>query len=519
MLKILLKKQLAEVFRSYFYNAKKNKMRSKWGIAAWFLFFVLVMVGMLGGIFTFLSLTLCDSLMQAGVGWLYFLLMGGIAIFLGAFGSVFNTYSGLYLSRDNDLLMSLPIPVRTIIAARLANVWLMGTMYSAVVFIPALAVYWSVAGVTAGRLICGILLFLTVTVIVLILSCLLGWVVAKISLKLKHRSFVTAAASLVFIGGYYFIYFKANGFISNILLNAETYGEKIKGAAYGLYLFGRTGEGDWKAAVLFTAGTALLAALVWIVLLRSFLGIATDSGRADRVRYVEKRVREKSVFGALLGKEFARFTSNASYMLNCGLGILLIPACGLFMLIKGRQICEAVGEVLSSRPDSAAILICTALCMVASMNDMVVPSLSLEGKSLWIPQSLPIEPKKVLHAKMAVQLILTCIPMLLAAACGAVIVPASPAVRVLVFVMPLAFVLFSAVYGLTIGVKMPLFTWTNEMVPIKQSGAVAVILFSSWAISIAIAGLYLLIGYRIGAAFYLAGWFILFAVISVILLR
>ena len=35
---------------------------------------------------------------------LYFLIMGMIAIALGTFGSVFNTYSGLYLSKDNDLL-------------------------------------------------------------------------------------------------------------------------------------------------------------------------------------------------------------------------------------------------------------------------------------------------------------------------------------------------------------------------------------------------------------------------------
>ena len=29
MLKVLLKKQLAEVFKGYFYDAKKNRMRSK----------------------------------------------------------------------------------------------------------------------------------------------------------------------------------------------------------------------------------------------------------------------------------------------------------------------------------------------------------------------------------------------------------------------------------------------------------------------------------------------------------
>ena len=128
MRKLLLKKQLSEVFRSYFYDAKKNRMRSKGAVIAWFLFFFVVMVGVLGGMFTALSLSLCGSLVGAGMGWLYFLLMSGIAIVLGAFGSVFSTYSGLYLSKDNDQLLSLPIPVRTIISARLVNVYLMGTL-------------------------------------------------------------------------------------------------------------------------------------------------------------------------------------------------------------------------------------------------------------------------------------------------------------------------------------------------------------------------------------------------------
>ena len=232
MLKVLLKKQLTEVFKSYFFDAKKNRMRSKGAIAAWFIFFVLVMVGMLGGIFTMLALSLCGALAEVGMGWMYFLLMGGIAIVLGAFGSVFNTYSGLYLAKDNDQLLSLPIPVKTIMAARLLNVYLMGAMYSSVVMLTTLAVYWIVCGATAARVICGILLLLIVTVLVLLLSCLLGWVVAKISLRLKNKSFITVVISLVFIAAYYFFYFKANGLIQDLLLHAESYGEKIRGASY-----------------------------------------------------------------------------------------------------------------------------------------------------------------------------------------------------------------------------------------------------------------------------------------------
>ena len=54
MLKILLQKQMAEIFRSYFYDAKKNKARSKAGHhAAYIVLFVVLMVGVLGGIFTY----------------------------------------------------------------------------------------------------------------------------------------------------------------------------------------------------------------------------------------------------------------------------------------------------------------------------------------------------------------------------------------------------------------------------------------------------------------------------------
>ena len=77
--------------------------------------------------------------------------MGLLAVLLGAFGSVFNTYSGLYLAKDNDLLLSLPIPVRTVIASRLLGVYLMGLMYSAVVSVPAVIVYWIVGGFSARR--------------------------------------------------------------------------------------------------------------------------------------------------------------------------------------------------------------------------------------------------------------------------------------------------------------------------------------------------------------------------------
>ena len=71
MLKILLRKQMGEIFRSYYYNAKKNKARSKAATAAYIVLFVLLMVLVLGGMFTLLSLFLCGAMLAAKMQWLY----------------------------------------------------------------------------------------------------------------------------------------------------------------------------------------------------------------------------------------------------------------------------------------------------------------------------------------------------------------------------------------------------------------------------------------------------------------
>ena len=68
MLKLLLKKQLLEIFRSYYYDAKKNKARSKAATAAYMAMFVVLMVVVLGGIFTLFSVKMCAPMARAWAG-------------------------------------------------------------------------------------------------------------------------------------------------------------------------------------------------------------------------------------------------------------------------------------------------------------------------------------------------------------------------------------------------------------------------------------------------------------------
>lgn len=518
MLKLLVKKQLFEIFRSYFYDAKKNKARTKGATIGYIVMFVLLMVCLLGTMFGVLSNTMCGPLAEMGMDWLYFVIMGMMAVFLGAFGSVFNTYSGLYLAKDNDLLLSMPIPVRVIMTSRLLSVYLMGLMYSAIVILPAIIVYWCTVPITAGRILGGVVLLIVISLFVLTLSCALGWVVAKVSLKLKHKSFITMVLFLVFFGLYYFVCFRSQAMITDLLLNAEDVGNRIKGI-YPLYLFGRVGCGDGVAMLIVSAVVIALLALVWYLIARSFLHIATASGNTAKTVYHEKAVKPVSADAALLRKELGRFTASPLYMLNCGLGTVFLVVLAVLALIKGREVFLMMNALFAGGEGFVTVLAALCLCLLAGSNDISTPSVSLEGKSLWIAQSLPIDPWQALRAKLRMHLLITELPLVVCAVCVAAVSGAALPEIVMMLVTPMVYVVLSAAFGLFMGLKRPNLNWTSEVAPIKQGLAVFLSMFVGWLVAVALGFLYYALMARVGAVAFLLTVTALFAVLALVLVR
>ena len=159
-------------------------------------------------------------------------------------------------------------------------------------------------------------------------------------------------------------------------------------------------------------------------------------------------------------------------MLNCGLGILMLPVAGIVLLIKGGALGRMLADVFSGNVGVVPVLMCAAVCLLASMNDMAAPAVSLEGRNLWLMQSLPVVPWQALRAKLDVQLVLTGVPVLFCALCMVIALPGSALEKVLLVIVALLYTLLSALAALALGLKMPNLTWTNETTPIKQSGCV-----------------------------------------------
>ncbi|MGN0539301.1 MAG: hypothetical protein ACI4KI_05545 [Candidatus Fimenecus sp.] len=518
MTKALFKKQLMEVFAWLYKDKSSGKNRTKGGVIG-FAILYLVLFGCLGSIFYTMANMLCAPLYEIGFGWLYFALMGLIAVALGVFGSVFNTYSTLYQAKDNDLLLSMPIPPAKILLSRLSGVFVIGLMYELIVMIPALIVFFLKAKVTLAGGVFALLSPFILSVFVLVLSCILGFAVALVSSKLKRKNIITVIISLIFLAAYYYVYSQAYRMLEIILANPQKVADSVKSALYPFYCMGRGTDGDFLSMLIFTGIMAAMFVLVYLVLARSFLHLATVNRGTAKKKYKEKTVKRGTADSALLRKEFRRFLSSSIYMLNCGLGIVFMLIAAVALLIKGTALHEMIYGMFEGYLHLIPLLCAAAVCTISTMCDMTSPSVSLEGKNLWLVQVLPIHPFQPLKAKLKLHLYLTLPPTVLLTLAVEWVFRLQWGEFFLLLVTVAAFVLFMALLGLFFNLKMPNLTWTNEVVPVKQSMSVTLALFGGWVVVIAFGVLYYAVRKFITPVAFLASSAVLLAVLSALLYR
>ena len=205
-------------------------------------------------------------------------------------------------------------------------------------------------------------------------------------------------------------------------------------------------------------------------------------------------------------------------MLNCGLGVIALPIVGVVMLFKRNDILDFMNMISGSeREGMLIVLVVTALSLLASMNDMVVPSVSLEGKNIWIAQSLPMDLWQMLRAKLSVQLLLTIVPLIVCEICFAIVLPSHGIETILGMIVPIVFAIFLTLFGLFLGLQMPNLSWTNELAPIKQSLSVVISMFGGWVVSVVLSVLYYTTAYPMGVSLYFAVILVAFAIASVVL--
>lgn len=502
MLKLLLKKQFAQFFQGLTYDARKNRKRSTLSLVGYGVLYAYI-IAVMAGLSAMLGWTTCSAFTQLHLEWFYFVSMALVSVTFGTFGNIFTSYSALYMAKDNDMLLSLPIKPGDIILSRLLGVYILGLIYSAIMFVPAAVVYFIQNGIAIASVIGCIAMMFCISLIVLILSSVLGWLVAKISLHVRNKSLVMTVFQLAFIGAYLYVYTQIDTILTGFLEKALVFGVLLKESCYPLYLFGQMGTGNFLSMALYLGVTCALTLAVYKVLDHTFLKDVTATGKTKRKEYRARKMRASGQFNALLRKEMNRFFSCPTYMLNCGLGSVIMIVGIIFLFLKKDMLLELAAQMELISPGCMTVLGACIVCALACMNDSAAPSISLEGKHIWLLQSLPVDGKTVLRAKAAAQILITLPFALLDSIVLLAVLPNFTWDRIFIVILPVIFCIFTALLGLFFGVLWPNLSWQTETAPVKQGMAVMFALFSNMIYAMALAGIYFWIGDVIGNIAYL----------------
>ncbi len=488
MLKALFKKQFRELAALFLMDRRKGKARSRAAAAVFIAFFAVMLVGLAFTFFTLakgILLSVSDEMM-----FLYYFVMGLIAVAIGLFGSVFNAYATVFEAKDNEFLLSLPIPPRKIVFVRVTSLSLLSILYESVVLVPTFVARMMYRGVTLLGAINSFLLFFVLTALVVALSLALAFVVAAIARKVKRKSLVSVVLSVLLFALYYFAYFRAQNAIMR-LSQMTVVPKAIKTWLFLFYHMGWAAEGKAASMAIFSGISFGAFFLAYFALSRFFIRFTTSKksfsvqGKKGKIR-----VRKKGV--ALFSREIKRFLSSPNYILNCAFGTLLMLAAGVFLFVKAKSLYALIDSLRAVLPKSGgAIVAMPIVFLAAAMNDLTAPSVSLEGNKLWIVRSLPVSSEEVFRAKILLHLVLTLFPALFLAAAGCYAIRADALTALISIFGTAAFVLFSALFGLTLNLVKPSLDWTSENAALKQSPSVLISIFGEYFIVMALAALYL----------------------------
>ncbi|MBO7390545.1 MAG: hypothetical protein J6U39_03770, partial [Clostridia bacterium] len=113
MIKALFRKQFAEVFSQFSKKSGAKNTSPKRGLITVILIFAALYLS-LGMSFFIFAQEIFANLTEETYP-LFYMLIGLIATAIGLLGSVFNAYTTIYEAKDNETLLSLPIPPRRIV--------------------------------------------------------------------------------------------------------------------------------------------------------------------------------------------------------------------------------------------------------------------------------------------------------------------------------------------------------------------------------------------------------------------
>lgn len=476
MLKSLLKIRLAS-FRRSFVQVGGNKKSVKIVMSVILIYALVSMFFSVGAMYYQLCAPLCSS----ELSWLYFAVVAISSFNMCLIGSVIAADSMLFEAKDNELLLSMPIPAKYVLASRMSMLLLINYAFIFLFALPAGIVYLMQFPVSAVGAAIFAAAFLALPFLVLPISCFFGWLIALASSKVRRRSLFVLVYYLLIFVACLAIYYTLNSYTFKIISDGQPLADAVKRTLPPFYLLGSAiADKNLKNLLLYLVFAAVPFVLVTALISKNYYKVMMTSRRTLTKEYVEKDVKALSSFWALTKKEISYFLSRPVYMMNAGIGLLIMLVFTIASALKGESMLASM-SLPEDLPVSFGIIACAVICLCASTATISAPSVSLEGKCLWIPKSVPVKAEVIFRSKIAAHIFI-CLPFTVVsgAICSAAFGKGPMDIAVF-FLLPFSVVVFCAVLGLAANMKFPKFDWINEAVAIKQSASVLVTIAGSFS--------------------------------------
>lgn len=423
----------------------------------------------LSGTYSFLF---ASQLAPLGLLGLLFFLMPAMAVMMGVLLTLFSAQGVLFSGRDNDLMLSMPVPASALLLSRLAAVWAENLVICLFTLLPAGAAWLWYGGNGGIRMALTLLLCLPLLALLpTVFSAVAGFLLSALTGRLKRKALWNNLLYLVFFAITMALVMRLNSLLTDLTVFAPGLTEDVSPLLFPLLWMERAVcLGDPAALALFAAVCVLPTALLTAVLSPRYRAVLSraQSHHGGKTAYRPRALRASGVRAALVKKEARKYFNTPVYLFNTGFGPILLLASGVAApFFRG-----AIREALSAAPGlPLAPLTALSVCAMTGMGAISGSSISLEGKYLWLLKSSPLSVRDVFTAKLSFALLVLAPPALLAVPGMGWALGLSPAECALTALAGVSAALFAAPFGLFVNLCFPNLDAPNDVVVVKQSAA------------------------------------------------
>ena len=516
MFKALMKVKLASILNWLAGGAKRGKKPGKVKLILYALLMVYV-IGIFCWMFGMVFSALAEPLYNMNLAWLYFLMALILSFALMVVFSVFTAKSQLYEAKDNDLLLSMPIPPSAILASRMLLLLGLNLIFGLIIAVPALIMWYDCAPFSAKTLIFFILVFLALSLFALAVSALFGWLLSLLASKMRRKTLFETILSLAFLAAYFYFYSQLSSIVENVLMSSMGLADTLGGVTVLRWIGTAAAGGSVTCLLLSIALLSIPFIIVYAVLSRTFIKTATAKRGSAKIKYTDKGQRVSSRSSALFKREASRFFSSSTCIINNGLGAVFILVGAVFLVIYK----EDVRQIMAMLAGYEELAMCLAAVFGAAMAGIALPtssSVSLEGKSLWLIRSMPVSTDEVLGTKLRFSLVIYIPPLVILIASAVYVLRPGALLTLAAAVFSLLLLLVMAQMGLIANIRHPNLNWTTESQAVKSGAAVLISMLLDYGLIAALCfGGYLLLKNGVAAELAMALASVLLLALSLLL--